>query len=498
MERLRCGPPAGSPCTRRASPTARPAGARRPAAPAAGRRAHRPAADRLGQRLRARALRAGLLAGSGRTTARSSTAPPTGTATCSSTGATRRRCCRSATQPLLRWRMERAAALEEGWGRLAADRPGRAGVRRARAAAGRATRARSTAGELHVGERPGGPWWDWSATKVGARAPVLVRPHHDGDAARLRARLRPDRAGAARGGAGAPTPSREDAQRELVRLAARAHGVATEKDLRDYFRLRPRRGGGRRRGRSSRRARCCRCEVEGWRGPAYLSAEAQRAAAGAGERAAVAVRPAGVGAVAGARGCSASTTASRSTCRPRSGCTATTCCRSCTTRRLRARVDLKGDRQAGVLRVRAAWLEDGCDAAGRPRRWRPSCAGPPTGRAWARWSSSRAATSPPGAGGRRRGGRRRRAARSRCCGRPGRVRELSRPRVRSRRHDSFLPAGLYARRRGRSFVLVRWRGSASSRRPLPGEPGATRTGQPHGGLLTRRASHSPSAFPRRT
>ncbi|MGH3646784.1 MAG: winged helix-turn-helix domain-containing protein, partial [Micromonosporaceae bacterium] len=37
----------------------------------------------------------------------------------------------------------------------------------------------------------------------------------------------------------APTPSRADAHRELIRTAAKALGVATEKDLRDYYRLAP-------------------------------------------------------------------------------------------------------------------------------------------------------------------------------------------------------------------------------------------------------------------
>jgi uncharacterized protein YcaQ len=70
-------------------------------------------------------------------------------------------------------------------------------------------------------------------------------------------------------------PPHDLAFRELVMLAARAHGVGTEQCLRDYFRLKPERV---RPAIESRVAdgSLVPATIEGWRRPAYLHPEARR------------------------------------------------------------------------------------------------------------------------------------------------------------------------------------------------------------------------------
>ncbi len=144
-----------------------------------------------------------------------------------------------ATQPLLRWRMEDAregVGVWKGVARFLREHP--ALMERALAAV--AERGPLSASELELGVKGAGGWWGWSEAKRAAeclfwtgRLTTATRratfervyglPHEV-----LPADIH-----------GAPPPAREDAQRELVRIAARAQGVATERDLRDYFRMAP-------------------------------------------------------------------------------------------------------------------------------------------------------------------------------------------------------------------------------------------------------------------
>jgi uncharacterized protein len=141
-----------------------------------------------------------------------------------------------AYHPLFRWRMEEARAAKRSWAgaaRLARERPGFIQAVMDEIAA----RGPIGAGELSEGGKSTGNWWGWSDGKRALE--YLFRTGELTAAGRrgferlycLPERVIPD---AIRN---APTPSREVAQRELLRMAARAHGVATEFDLRDYFRL---------------------------------------------------------------------------------------------------------------------------------------------------------------------------------------------------------------------------------------------------------------------
>jgi uncharacterized protein YcaQ len=140
------------------------------------------------------------------------------------------------TQPNLRWRMERAKHGIGVWGgvaRFGRDHPGVC------AAVLEEIRNRGPLGISDLrgaGKRRGG-WWGWSEGKVALEWLFWtgqVSTHGRRRFERiydLTERVLPRRV------VDAPTPAVEDAQRELLRVAVRALGVATERDLRDYFRM---------------------------------------------------------------------------------------------------------------------------------------------------------------------------------------------------------------------------------------------------------------------
>jgi uncharacterized protein YcaQ len=140
--------------------------------------------------------------------------------------------------PLLRWRMARAERGEIGWGSLRAY----AGERRKEADA-ILDRIRAegplAASDFEEGKGEGG-WWGWGDTKRALEwlfwAGLITTATRRASFERLydlTERVIPAAILAL------PTPDEADAQRALVTHAAKALGIATEAELRDYFRLKP-------------------------------------------------------------------------------------------------------------------------------------------------------------------------------------------------------------------------------------------------------------------
>jgi uncharacterized protein YcaQ len=177
-------------------------------------------------------------------------------------------------QPLLRWRMRRAHV--EPWPairRIAKDNPELLDDVRQLVTDNGPIRAGDT-GIPRPAPRPG-HMWNWHDGKVALEylfyegwvttaKRINFERYYD-----LTERVLPPEV------LSAPTPSDEDAKRELTRIAARALGVATEPDLRDYFRI----------SHASSKAAVADLvatgelipvEVDDWGAPAYMWHDARR------------------------------------------------------------------------------------------------------------------------------------------------------------------------------------------------------------------------------
>ena len=176
--------------------------------------------------------------------------------------------------PLFRWRM--AAVQRQAWGSIARverEQPQLVAETLALVAEQGPIRARDT-GAARPAPRPG-HMWNWHEGKVAleylfftgqvaATRRVNFERLYD-----LTERVLPPEVQAR------PTPAEAEAQRELVRIAAQALGVATEPDLGDYFRL-PRTDSKQRVAELVASEELFPVEVEGWSELAYLWPAARR------------------------------------------------------------------------------------------------------------------------------------------------------------------------------------------------------------------------------
>jgi uncharacterized protein len=176
-------------------------------------------------------------------------------------------------QPQLRWRMARAHL--DAWGRMRAMRRRSGFVAKVLAAV--EARGPVCAGELGALSKPKTErgWWAWSDVKIAIEwlfwSGQVTSAHRRGfeRAYDLPARVLPAETLAA------PTPAEPAAHAVLVERAARALGVATAADLRDYYRLKP---------APTAHAIAALLDagairsvsVAGWRKPAYLHRDAPR------------------------------------------------------------------------------------------------------------------------------------------------------------------------------------------------------------------------------
>jgi len=178
------------------------------------------------------------------------------------------------SQPLFRWRMADAhdgAGTWKGVARFLRERRDFVDKVLAEITA----RGPLAASELEMGHKGEGGWWGWSEAKRAVECLFwtgeLTTATRRGTFERvygLTEKVLP------RAVLAAPTPARADAHRELYRRAVRAMGIATSKDLRDYFRM-PVEGAKARMAELVEAGEMIPVAVKGWREPAFLDPAAR-------------------------------------------------------------------------------------------------------------------------------------------------------------------------------------------------------------------------------